>query len=217
MKSYACYLFDADGTLIDTTELIYRCFRNTLDTYAPLEIDRDTIVGHIGLPLRQQLEHYLGPLTDERARTITTFHMNHQLSIYTTYLKPFPGVVSALRRLKDAGKRLAVVTSRMPRTLELYLRHTGMLELFDVLVTPVSTREHKPHPAPALKALELLDGTAGEALMIGDATFDIECGSRAGTDTAFVAWSHNAPATLAIAPTYILKSPSELLSSTPAS
>ncbi|MBD3315698.1 MAG: HAD-IA family hydrolase [Chitinivibrionales bacterium] len=210
MKSYEYYLFDADGTLIDTTELIYQCFSNTLKTYAKRRIDRQEVIRNIGLPLRRQLECYLGTLSEDEAKRISSYHMEYQLGIYTNFLKPFPGIIDALRNLKSAGKRLAVVTSRMPDSLELYLRHTRLLEFFDALVTPASTSKHKPNPEPALKALELLEGAPEKALMVGDATFDIECGARAGADTAFVAWSHHPLASLTVSPTYILHSPSEL-------
>ncbi|MFP4416557.1 MAG: HAD family hydrolase, partial [Chitinispirillaceae bacterium] len=207
------YLFDADGTLIDTTELIYRCFVNTCRAYGDLRIDRETIVSHIGLPLRKQLEIYLGALTDNVAEEIRAFHMNYQLSIYDQYLALFPGVQQGLEMLRHKGKKLAIVTSRMLETLEHYTRHLKIYDYFDAIVTPESTTLHKPAPEPAYKALELLGARSkSEALFIGDAIYDIKCGHDAGLDTAFVSWSHNDPVTFSVSPTYIVKEFSELLS-----
>ncbi len=211
MREYTHYLFDADGTLTDTTELIYRCFQHTCRKYGGFEIDRDTVIAHIGLPLRNQLEVYLGSLAGDRADEIRRSHMEYQLSIYQDHLRLFPGIYEMLDELSGRGAHCAVVTSRMMHTTELYLRHTGIFDYFSAVVTPESTREHKPHAAPALKALEIMGGAASSnALFIGDATYDIECGSAAGMDTAFVSWSHNAIDSLKVTPTYILREPRDL-------
>ncbi|MBO5428573.1 MAG: HAD hydrolase-like protein, partial [Peptococcaceae bacterium] len=61
--------------------------------------------------------------------------------------------------------------------------------LFDVIITPESTIEHKPHPAPALKAIELLGVSPEETIMIGNSMHDLQCGRQAGCRTAFVQYS----------------------------
>ncbi len=210
MKQYKYYLFDADGTLFDTTGLICACFKHT-SSYLGMEPLRDNqIIPNIGLTLRDQMELYFGKLTDERFDTIRQVHMSYQLTVYKQYLKLFPGVKDALEKLCCMGKMCAVVTSRMKNTLEIYLAETGIAEYFTHLVTPENTTRHKPEPDPALKALELLGGLPEEALMTGDSTFDIECGSNAGTDTAFVKWSMSGPSSLKVKPTHYLQNMRDL-------
>jgi len=205
MKDYSCYLFDADGTLFDTTELIYQCFLFTCRKYGHMEISWDHVTRSIGLTLRRQLELYLGPLTDERFATIGGDHMKYQLSIYPDYLRLFPGVAETLSRLRNRGKRCAVVTSRRRQTLDLYLKETGIFDFFDALITPEDTASHKPDPEPVLAALSALKFTdKSAALMVGDSGFDIESGFRAGVDTAFVNRSHNDHLAIATRPTYVL-------------
>jgi pyrophosphatase PpaX len=78
--------------------------------------------------------------------------------------------------------------------------------LFDAIVSPELTNgANKPDPAPALKALAMMNGTAEQSLFVGDVDSDIECGHRAGMDTAFVAWSHNPPDSLTTQPTFFLE------------
>ncbi len=204
MKDYACYLFDLDGTLIDTAELIYQCFKYSCRMFGNSEVGRDAVIRHIGLPLRRQLEVHLGPLTDGRAEEIMGAHMEYQLSIYKRYLRAFPTVAEGLAALKRRGKKLGVVTSRRQRTLHLYLGETGLEDSFDVFVSPEMTLRHKPDPEPVLKALELLNCPRGQALLVGDSGFDIECGANAGVDTAFVSWSHTPESSLAIRPTQVI-------------
>ncbi|MBD3243559.1 MAG: HAD-IA family hydrolase [Chitinivibrionales bacterium] len=210
MKSYRCYLFDADGTLLDTSELIYRCFVHTVKRYANRDIGRREVQSHIGLTLRAQLELYLGPLDDRRYEEVRAAHMGYQLSIYQQYLRAFPGVAEALACLRDKGCTLGVVTSRMPDTLTLYLQTTGLASYFDLLITPVDTTRHKPYPDPILAALDRLRVEPHDAVYIGDASFDIESGAAAGVDTIFVGWSHNDPGSLVVSPTAIIENPLDL-------
>jgi pyrophosphatase PpaX len=203
MKDYSYYLFDADGTLIDTTELIFRCFVHTCKKFGDIDVSRDMVVRNIGLTLRRQMEVYFGPLTDEQFATLAAEHMRFQLSIYPQYLRLFPTVKQGLDQLRARGKQCAIVTSRRRVTLDLYLRKTGIIDCFSVFVTPENTAKHKPEAEPALEALKLLGaGQKSQALFIGDSEYDIECGRSAGIDTAFVTWSHIDPADLPSLPTW---------------
>jgi pyrophosphatase PpaX len=206
MKSYDHYLFDADGTLFETTELIYRCFVYSLNKYAGLKIPRDDIVASIGLTLRKQFEHHIGPLSDDQFDRMQADHMQYQMGIYRDFLAPCPGVPEAIERLHAAGKGLAIVTSRKITSLTCFLRETGVYDYFSVIVTPDETDNHKPHPEPVLKALELLNAPPNNSLFIGDSPFDIESGNRAGIDTALVSWSHNKAENMAVKPTCIIDS-----------
>ncbi|MFP4363133.1 MAG: HAD family hydrolase [Spirochaetia bacterium] len=188
-KEYNAYLFDADGTLLDTFEMIYQCFQHTLGKYDGPDVDRKTIESHVGIPLRTQLEHYLGELDDKMAAEIVKTHGDYQYRIYKDYLQPFPDVLSVLSRLKNAGKKLAVVTSRREPSISDYLEHIGALDLFTAIITPDHAERPKPHPAPVLKALSELGVDKGDALFVGDAVYDIQAGNSAGVDTAFVSWS----------------------------
>jgi pyrophosphatase PpaX len=155
--------------------------------------------------LRRQMEVYFGPLDDERFAYLAGEHMKYQLDIYPKYLRLLPTVKDGLSLLRERGKQCAVVTSRRRQTLEMYLKKTGIFDFFEVFVTPENTKKHKPDPEPVLEALTLL-GAAEKtaAIMVGDSEFDIECGSRAGVDTAFVNWNGNAPLPLKNSPTYVI-------------
>ncbi len=211
MKSYDSYLFDADGTLIDTAELIFQSFLYTCKKYGDFTIDKPRVISGIGQPLVQQIQEYLGRLSETELATVLEDYRDYQLDIYGGHLNIFPEVRETLTTLKQNGKQMAVVTSRKMDTAELYLKTCNLFDIFDVIITPEFTSKHKPHPEPALKALEAINGKAGNALFIGDAYFDIECGQQAGTDTAFVSWSLNDPDTIKPAPTYVLQKMSDLL------
>ncbi len=216
MKHYTAYLFDVDGTLLDTTELIYRSFVYTLHRFADKEITRETAVRHMGLPLRDQIETYLGPMSDERYGEIAGAHMEHQLRIYPDFLALFPGVVKMLALLRERGARIAAVTSRRMHSLNLYLKEMEIDGFFHARITPESTKRHKPHPEPALKALELLGAAAGETVFVGDSEFDMRCGAAAGVDTAFAAWGNEGLLPAGASATCVLESPLQLCAHTAA-
>ncbi|MBT4090049.1 MAG: HAD-IA family hydrolase [Deltaproteobacteria bacterium] len=211
IKPYQYYLFDSDGTLLDTAELIFQSFLYTCEKYGDFTIERPRVIADIGQPLVRQIQLYLGQLPDNDLKSILDDFRDYQLSIYQDHLSVFPGVEETLRQLKNRGKKLAVVTSRKLDTTEIYLKVSRLFDFFDVIISPESTIDHKPHPAPAFKALEMLNGNGQDALFIGDAYFDIECGQQAGIDTALVSWSQNDPNSIQPAPTYIIQQMSDLL------
>ncbi len=210
VKEYDFYLFDADGTLFDTIDLIIRCFQYTARVYRLPVPDREAIISHVGMTLRKQMEHYFGELNDELFSRYRDTHMAYQLEIYREHLQLCPGVAEALACLQTRGKSCAVVTSRMLPTLSIYLKETGIFDYFSVLITPECTNRHKPDPQPAHEAIARLQGTPDRTLLVGDSSYDIECGSAAGVATAFVTWSYNPIASLREAPTCYISDMREL-------
>lgn len=189
MKHYKAYLFDGDGTLYDTADMIYQCFDDIGKNFKNVKIEKEAVYKTIGMPFRPQLELLLGPVTDKVFDDIVTSHIAFAKTIYKKSVKLFPGIAETLKKLKEKDVRLAVVTSRKLESVSLYLEHTKILQYFDELITPESTAMHKPHPAPAIEAMRRLDTLPEETLFIGDATFDIDCGNSAGCDTCYVNWS----------------------------
>jgi len=141
---------------------------------------------------------------------IQSDYMNYQLSIYKKYLKSFPAIVESLEILKSKNNKLAVVSSRKRQSLTIFLKDTGMLDYFDILVSPEDTQKHKPDPAPALKAISMLGAEKRKTLFIGDSVYDIECGKNAGIDTAFVVWSNTDRNLLKVKPTFYINNMMEL-------
>src|SRR6056297_1964342 len=77
IPQYETYLFDADGTLIDTIDLIYHCFRYTCKRFGHYEISRERVIQTIGIPLHAQLQKHLGPMDKKQLEHIADVHMEH--------------------------------------------------------------------------------------------------------------------------------------------
>ncbi len=210
MKEYKTYLFDVDGTLIDTAELIYQCFLYSCKKFGNITVDRELVMNNIGLPFRPQLETYIGKQTDEKVEVIFEAHITYQKEVYSQYLRIFEGIDQLLEKLQKSGKNIGIVTSRKRDTLDLYLKEMDIYNYFDVIISPEDTEKHKPSPEPVLEALARYNEDSQHAIYIGDSVFDIESGDSAGCDTAFVEWSAVHHSKCHVKPTYVIANPSEL-------
>lgn len=189
MKEYDAYLFDADGTLIDSKEIIQQSFNHAIERLGATHPGRDFIGATIGLPVMAQMRMVMGEgredaYYEEARRVYGDFMTEH----FQDYLGAFPGVKEGLEVLRARGKKLAVVTSRRRASLERFLDYLGLGACFDLLVTPESTERHKPEAEPALFAARAFGAEPARCVFIGDAVFDIQCGNAAGMDTVLVSW-----------------------------
>ena len=190
MKEYSAYLFDLDGTLIDTRRMIIACFRDTFEKFGgPVDVTDDEINNLIGIPYREQINRFFGTVDDRLYAEIRREHMKHQLSVFKTALSLCPGVQETIGALAKLGKKLGIVTSRTLESGQPFLEHFGLMSFFPVIVTPDHTKRHKPDPEPVKEALKQLGAQPQETLFVGDALFDIEAGRAAGTATGFTLWS----------------------------
>jgi len=135
----------------------------------------------------------------------------YNLEHHDALVRPYDGVVQAVRDLKTRGKTLGLVTSKMKSGAERGLRVAGLEQVFDTIVGSDEVEHPKPHPEPVLKALQRLGAPPGDAVFVGDSRHDIECGRAAGVKTAAVLWGPFDRSHLAdLAPDYWLEDPADL-------
>ena len=179
-------LSDFDGTLVDTTELIYQSMRHATGEVLGREIPRETLMANAGQPLPRQME-----LIDaDRAEALLESYRLHNEEHHDLLIGEFPGVKRSLVKLSAGGVQVAVVTSKRRLSLEMALeRFPGLGEVVDRFVTMEDTTEHKPHPAPLLKGLVFLgDIPPEEAAYVGDSPFDVGAAKAAGVKSVAVSW-----------------------------
>lgn len=207
---FGVVLFDLDGTLIDTNHLIETSFRYTLREKLGLDVSAEQIYPYFGEPLVTTMARF----SPERATELVEFYRAFNLANHDALIRQFAGVREALASLRAAGVTLGVVTSKRLELAKRGLQVTGLAPYFATLVAVEDTEQHKPDPAPALKALERLGEQSGShVLMVGDSRFDILCGKNAGLKTAAVGWTLQDRAKLeAMAvPDYWVEEPAELV------
>lgn len=186
MPTIDTFLFDLDGTLIDSIELILRSFRHTLRQHnQTVPPDRVWLAG-IGTPLRTQLRAFAREPAELESLIAT--YRNYTLAHHDDLVRPYPGITSALESLKAAAGCLAVVTSKARAGMHRGLEVCGLTGLFDAHVAADDVSHHKPHPAPVLKALELLGADPSRTVFVGDSPHDMASGRAAGVRTAAALW-----------------------------
>ena len=179
-------LYDFDGTLADSTDLIMRCYRHTMRTHlGQAPPDADWLSG-FGMTLETQLRRFARDEAEAEAMLDT--YRTYQNTIHDDLLRPFPGAAETVAELDRRGYRLAIVTSKHRRSAMRGMELCGIVSHFDVIVTPEDVAEPKPHPEPVLLALQKLGVAPEEALFVGDSPHDIAAGRAAGTRTAAALW-----------------------------
>ncbi len=210
---YSTFLFDLDGTLIDSVELILSSYRHTLTVHRGSVPSDDVWLSGLGTPLWEQLKLFTDD-PDELEAMITTYR-DHNISNHDAMVREYPGVLDAVRTLHGRGHRLGVVTSKVRQGAYRGLRRFEIEAYFEAIVGADDVPEHKPHPAPVLKALDLLEVQPENAIFVGDSPHDIKSGRAAGVRTVAVLWGPFRRAVLeAEEPDYLVATPAELLALT---
>lgn len=202
-------LFDLDGTILDTNELIIQSFLHAFLEMKERPLTREHIILHMGLPLTEQMQYFSG--LDDVDDLIAKYR-KYNVDKHDELVTAFPNVVQTLQELHDSGVKLGVVTSKIKLTTEMGLKLTGMYSFFDSIITVEDVSKAKPDPEGILKALEELGGDKASALMVGDSHYDIEAAHNAGISSAAVGWSLKGPEHLRkYKPTYLIEDIRELL------
>lgn len=190
---YEAVLFDLDGTLIDTRDLILASFRHALRQVLGREdLPDEVLLAGQGTPLIQQMRRFDAERAEELARVYTEFNLRE----HDALAREFPGVRELLRDLHAEGVRLAVVTSKRREGALLGLRRFGLMPYLHALVFMEDTREHKPSPAPVREALRRLGCAPARAVMVGDSPYDVLSARGAGVEPVGVAWGSHPPQAL---------------------
>jgi pyrophosphatase PpaX len=188
-------LFDLDGTLIDTTDLILRCFSHSWRTVCGLEHTRAALIATFGIPLRQAMRRLLAQVDDhtlnrdeEQVERLLDEYRTFNVANHDVIARPFDGTRPVIEALRQRGYRIGVVTSKGRDLATRGLRLCALAELFDAAVFLEDTMVHKPEPAPILAALERLQVEREAAAYVGDSCHDIVAGRRAGVKTVAALW-----------------------------
>ena len=217
MTAAAAVLFDLDGTLIDTTELILASCRHTFDRHLRGGCPpREALIATFGRSLPETLvETALAEGVRDphafAAEMLATYRA-HNDEHHDTLIRPFEGVEPMLHALRASGLRLGVVTSKRERSARRGMARYRLADFFDVGIFHDDTESHKPDPAPLLEAARRLDVAPADTVYIGDSVHDIAAGRAAGMRTIAAAWGPFPRADLeAAGPDHVVDTPAEVV------
>ncbi len=210
--AWSAVLFDLDGTLADTVELILMSFRHTLRTHRGSTPPDAAFLEGIGTPLPVQLATFAE--SDEEHRAMLATYVEFQRSIHDAMVRPFPGVPSMLDDFRRRGYPLGIVTSKGRNIAERTLSVCGLSDAFDCVICGDEVERGKPDPEPVIRAVGAL-GVAdlrSRVLFVGDSPHDVTAGRGAGVKTAAVAWGPiQRPVLEAAGPDYFVERVEDLL------
>lgn len=178
-------LFDFDGTLVNTNDVIIASWQHTYRHYLGREESLERITACFGEPLLITMAREFPDVEPEEAANV---YRDFQKRKADELVKVFAGIPELLEALKQADYRIAIVTSRTRESAERYLDMLGLRDYFEDMVSCEDTDVHKPNPEPILLCLEKLGIGKDDAIMVGDSPFDIKCANNAGVKSVLVDW-----------------------------
>jgi len=178
-------LFDLDGTLIDTIELILSSARHAFEEWRVRPTDDEWVRG-IGTPLVQQLRAYTD--NDDEVALLLERYRRYQHEHHDRLTRCYDDVPDVVATLARRGHQLAVVTSKASPIAHQSLEFVGLDQFFPVVVGFEDTTRHKPDPDPVRVALSRLGVSPEQAVFVGDSPHDIHAGNAADVMTIAALW-----------------------------
>jgi pyrophosphatase PpaX len=201
------FLFDIDGTLLDTTEFILQATEHTLQSHGFTPPPRPNISKLVGKKFGEYYETLCGVKENQHLQ-----NAHRQFQLANMHLAvPFPGTLRVLRILRKRGFRMSAVSTRSRITTLQTLEISGVSPFMDAVISLEDVSEPKPHPEPLLKALEQMKIKPEDAIMVGDSHFDIEAGKRAQTQTVRALYGFHTDKLDEPKPDYMIREIGELL------
>src|SRR5690554_1256506 len=179
-------LFDLDGTIVDTNELIIESFLHVLNAKLAMKITREQLIPEMGGPLVDQFQYFIGRSDVDQQ---VADYREYNLMRHDEMVSVFPYVNEVVHAFANNGIKMGVVTTKMRDSTNRVLQMFDLLPYMHTIITLDDVEHAKPHPEPVLRALDQLQADPKATIMVGDSSFDIVSAQQAGVRSAAVAWS----------------------------
>ncbi len=208
IPAFPVYLFDVDGTLVDSAIDIVGAIQGVLASTPKHDVPFEYIKGFIGHHLVDLFNDLFPDYSSEQIDVLVVEYRRIYPLRNHAATKAYPGVSELLSQL---GGRKSTATTKGTPTTRIVLERFGLLPYFNH-VQGTDGFPAKPHPDVIFKALEGLHASPADCLFVGDAPADMEAAQRAGVKSCAVTWGYGKRDELALwQPTYWIDRPSELL------
>lgn len=182
---YNTFIYDVDGTLIDTELAIKKSLQKMLKVDYDRDVQIDQLNFVLGIPgsdaLRQLGIHEMSiPMADAR--------WNYFVRDFSNSIHVFNGINDLLYKAREIDITQGLVTSRTYEELNNDFVPCGLMSYLTHIVCADDTEKHKPNPEPLLKFMEKSGAVPTASIYIGDTIYDYECARDAGVDFGLALW-----------------------------
>jgi len=182
-------VFDFDGTLVDSRQAVACTIDAALASQGRHGVPPEQAIALIGLPLtemfRRLVPHALS--ADEVAALVAAYSGSY-LALASKHERLYDGIFDLLADLARAGRRLGVATSKSTRGAHAGAQRWGLQIFMERIYGFDAVANPKPAPDLLVRIMAELDVSPAQTVMVGDTSFDIEVGRRAGVQTVGVTW-----------------------------
>jgi len=175
-------IFDFDGTLVDSYPQIESAFAHVMRTHRLDDAARLLFRQSRGQPLPEQMKRVAPEMWEELVATYRSVDSS------LGHARVFRGIPTLVRKLRQAGTPLGVVSCKRRALVEAELEATGLRGFFDVVIGFEDVTPPKPAPDPLLAAIAYLGLSRSNAVYVGDSMVDLETGRAARVRTVLAAW-----------------------------
>jgi HAD superfamily hydrolase (TIGR01509 family) len=204
-------VFDWDGTLVDSRSALLASFQETTTEvlgapFPTAHADVERIVQVRGQEAFAEIAAGDEALYE---RIETVFHRVYVERMET--IEPFPEVLATIERLRAAGHRIGVATSKSRARLDLEAERTGLGDLIDVSISGDEVELAKPDPESVREAIRRLGADPAATLFVGDGPNDVRAARAAGAIAVGVSFGFHPDEVRAEQPDQMIDSFPELL------
>lgn len=181
MQKYSTYLFDFDGTLVDSHDSLVKVFDGAYASVG-IKVPEGYVLRLMRIPLEQGYKELHAP-EDQASIKVFVDNINRLLDAEEVLklTKAYDDTLSSLLKLKARGATLGIVTSNNVKHVKEVLSFLNIDEkLFSIIIGNQETKKHKPNPDPIYKAIELLGISKDGVCYVGDALDDKKAAVNAG-------------------------------------
>lgn len=206
-KAVEAVLFDLDGTLLDTLDLILTSFRIATREVLGEALPAELLLRDMGTPLVSQLRDIAPGHVEE----LLVAYRAHNHANHDALARIFPGTATVLDRLASLGMPMGVVTSKGAPMAHHGLERFGIRRYFGAVVTADDVAVHKPDPYPLEHAAALLGVRLAHCAYVGDSPHDITAARAGGAVAIAASWgAFPEPVLAAAGPDHTIASITEL-------
>jgi pyrophosphatase PpaX len=184
MTKFKGFIFDIDGTLTSTNELIFASFNHVTKKYLGRTYNDKEIIALFGPTEDVILKKWMGENYDKAREDYYDFYEKNHIRMADI----FPGIEEILGAIKSKNLPLGIFTGKGRQSSVISLKALGIYDYFDLIITGDDVANHKPSPEGIIKFVNYFSLNPDSVLMIGDAPADVTAAKEAGVKVAAVLW-----------------------------